>query len=100
MKSSPQLKDGTLRSGQYDGSNDDGYILGSVESSTNSSPVMNEKNPSPPRAQPQTNGSQASRSVSPAPMTGFATGTSPMYPYSMHSGFPFHDAHTATAIRG
>jgi hypothetical protein len=71
VKSSPQLKEGTLRPSQYDGSNDDGYMLGSVESSTNNSPVMNEKKASPPR--PQTISSQASRSVSPAPMTGFAT---------------------------
>ncbi|KAF4636074.1 hypothetical protein G7Y89_g2005 [Cudoniella acicularis] len=98
VKSSPQLKDGTLRSGQYDGSSEDGYVLGSAESTADSSPLMMEKKPSPPRTQNPT--SQASRSASPAPMTGFVTGTSPMYPYNIHSGFPFHDAHTATAIRG
>ena len=98
MKSSPQLKDGTLRSGQYDGSNDDGYILGSNDSTADNSPLMMEKKPLPPRT--QTASTQASRSASPAPMTGFVTGTSPMYPYNVHSGFPFHDAHAATAIRG
>lgn len=96
-KSSPQLKDGSLRSGQYDGSNDTGYVLGSVESTAESSPVMAERETTPPRS--QVTSMQTSRSASPAPMTGFATGTSPMY-YSMHVGFPFHDTHTATAIRG
>ncbi|KAH6668693.1 putative phosphatase regulatory subunit-domain-containing protein [Halenospora varia] len=97
VKSSPTLKDGTLRSGQFDGSNEDGYILGSGDSTAESSPLMMEKKPSPPRTQNPT--SQASRSASPAPMTGFVTGTSSKYPYNMHSGFPFHDAHTPTAIR-
>jgi len=96
VKSSPQLKDGTLRSGQYDGSGEDGYILGSVDSSADSSPVMMEKR-SPPRTQKAS--TQASRSASPAPMTGFASGTSPMY-HNLHAGFPFHDTHAATAIRG
>lgn len=93
-KPSPQLKDGTLRSGQYDGTNEDGYILGSVDSSANNSPVMMEKR-SPPRTKVST---QASRSTSPAPMTGFVSGTSPMY-HNLHAGF-LHDAHAATAIRG
>jgi hypothetical protein len=96
VKSSPQLKDGTMRSGQYDGSNDDGYILGSAESTADNSPLMMEKR-SPPRTQKTS--TQASRSASPAPMTGFVTGTSPMY-HNLHAGFPFHDAHTPTAIRG
>ncbi|TVY59702.1 Protein phosphatase 1 regulatory subunit 3C, partial [Lachnellula suecica] len=72
VKSSPQLKDGTLRSGQYDGSNDDGYILGSVDSTADNSPQMTEKKQSPPRTQQPS--MQASRSTSPAPMTGFVTG--------------------------
>jgi len=96
VKSSPQLKDGTLRSGQYDGSNEDGYILDSADSTANSSPVMMEKR-SPPRTQKAS--TQASRSASPAPMTGFISGTSPMY-RNLHAGFPFHDTHAATAIRG
>jgi hypothetical protein len=98
VKSSLQLKDGTLRPGQYDGSNEDGYILGSTDSTANNSPLLIEKKPSPPRT--QTASTQASRSASPAPMTGFVTDTSPMYPYNMHGGFPFHDTHAATAIRG
>ncbi|CZR61430.1 related to GIP2 Glc7p-interacting protein [Phialocephala subalpina] len=95
-KSSPQLKDGTMRSGQFDGANDDGYILGSVDSTADNSPLMMEKR-SPPRTQKAS--TQASRSASPAPMTGFVSGTSPMY-HNLHAGFPFHDTHTATAIRG
>lgn len=98
VKSSPQLKDGTLRPGQFDGANDEGYILGSSDSSASNSPVMNEKKASPPRSP---NNAQVSRSVSPAPMTGFAMGTSPMYLQHMHASvYPFHDAHTPTAIRG
>jgi hypothetical protein len=97
VKSSPQLKEGTLRSGQYDGSNEDGYIFGSVDSTANNSPLLTDKKPSPPRTQ-QTS-THASRSPSPAPMTGFVSGTSPMY-HNLHAGFPFHDTHTATAIRG
>lgn len=96
VKSSPQVKDGTLRSGQFDGTNDDGYLLGSTESSSDSSPLMMEKTLSP-RSQAQN--SQTGRSASPAPMTGFVTGTSPMYPYQIH-GFQLPDAHAATAIRG
>ncbi|TVY18617.1 Protein phosphatase 1 regulatory subunit 3A [Lachnellula arida] len=96
VKSSPQLKEGTLKSGQLDGSNDDGYVLGSTESTADSSPLMTEKT-SPPRT--QTASVRASRSTSPAPMTGFVTGTSPMY-HNMHNGFPFRDTYTATAIRG
>jgi hypothetical protein len=96
VKSSPQLKDGTLRPGQYDGANDDGYILGSEDSTASSSPLMMERQ-SPPKAQKAS--TQASRSTSPAPMTGFVSGTSPVY-QNLHTGFPFLDAHTATAIRG
>ena len=96
VKSSPQLKDGTLRSGQYDGGNEDGYALGSADSTAESSPLMMEKR-SPPQTQQAS--SRASRSASPAPMTGFVTGTSPMY-HHLHAGFPFHDTHAATAIRG
>lgn len=96
VKSSPQLKDGTMRSGQYDGANEEGYILGSTDSTAESSPLMMEKR-SPPRSQKAS--TQASRSASPAPMTGFISGTSPMY-HNLHAGFPFHDTHAATAIRG
>jgi len=95
VKSSPQLKDGTLPTGQLDGTNDEGYTLGSEESTADSSPVMMQQTSSPIKAPMQT-----SRSTSPAPMTGFVTGTSSMYPYHMHGGFPFHDTHAATAIRG
>jgi len=96
-KTSPQLKDGTLQAEQYDGSNDDGYLVASVDSTAESSPLMMERMPTP---QTQKKAStQASRSASPAPMTGFVSGTSPMY-HNLHAGFPFHDAHTATAIRG
>jgi hypothetical protein len=98
VKSSPQLKDGTLKSGKYDGGNEDGYLLASADSTASNSPQMAEKKASPPRA--QMSNTQTSRSVSPAPMTGFATGTSPMYLNHMHTGFPFRDAHTPTAIRG
>ena len=95
-KSSPQIKEGTLKSGQYDGSCDS-YVLGSVESSNNSSPItMASVDRNPPRTQPPP---QTSQSSSPAPMTGFVTGTSPMYPYQ-RSEFPWYDAHTATAIQG
>jgi hypothetical protein len=96
VKSSPQLKDGTLRSGQYDGNNDEGYMLSSTDSTADSSPVMMEKQ-SPPRTQKAS--TQVSRSASPAPMTGFVTGTSSVY-HNLHVGFPFHDTHTATAILG
>ncbi|PVH82468.1 carbohydrate-binding module family 21 protein [Cadophora sp. DSE1049] len=95
-KTSPQLKDGTMRSGQYDGTNDDGYVLGSADSTADSSPLMMERMSAP---QSQKASTQASRSASPAPMTGFVSGTSPMY-QNLHAGFPFHDTHTATAIRG
>ncbi|RDW59869.1 hypothetical protein BP6252_12956 [Coleophoma cylindrospora] len=101
-KNSPQIKEGTLRSGQYDGNADDGYILGSADSTASNSPLMmqpaSETKPSPLRNQQQS--SQASRSTSPAPMTGFVTGTSPMYPYQMTGGLLFNEAHTPTAIRG
>ncbi|CZT48670.1 related to GIP2 Glc7p-interacting protein [Rhynchosporium secalis] len=97
VKSSPQLKDGILKSDQYDGSNDDGYVLASVDSTADSSPLMMQTIPT---LQDQKKAStQASRSASPAPMTGFVSGTSPMY-HNLHAGFSFHDAHTPTAIRG
>ena len=92
------MKDGTLRSGKYDGGIEDGYLLASADTTASNSPQMVEKKASPPRA--QMSNTQTSRSVSPAPMTGFATGTSPMYLNHMHTGFPFRDAHTPTAIRG
>ncbi|CAD6446838.1 0c2e6454-9b33-485b-853e-23f56a336a24 [Sclerotinia trifoliorum] len=98
VKNSPQLKDGTARSGQYDGNNDDGYLFGSVDSTASNSPItmphMNHRSSSH-GASPE-----GTRSTSPAPMTGFVSGTSPMYPYHMHGGFPFNDTHSATAIRG
>lgn len=85
--------------GQYDG-NDDGYALESDTSSPdNSSPLMMQliKRPSTSR----TDSAASQRSTSPAPMTSFVTGTSPMYPYNMHSGSMFNnEAHTPTAIRG
>ncbi|TAQ87881.1 hypothetical protein B7494_g3791 [Chlorociboria aeruginascens] len=77
VKSSPQLKEGTLRSGQYDGGNDEGYVLGSAESTADNSPVMAERKTSPPTLHTQdatTSPSQsAPRSASPAPMTGFVS---------------------------
>ncbi|KAL3424954.1 protein phosphatase regulator [Phlyctema vagabunda] len=100
-KNSPQAKDGTLRPGPYDGNNDDVYVLGSVDSTASNSPLMMqapENKNTLPRAQPQPS-TQAARSASPAPMTGFATGTSPMY-HHLHGGFLFNEAHAATAIRG
>ncbi|PBP25400.1 protein phosphatase regulator [Diplocarpon rosae] len=94
-KNSPQLKDGTLRAGQFDGGTEDGYILGSADSTAENSPMMMEKI----MPQSQKASSRASRSASPAPMTGFVSGTSPMY-HNLHAGFSFHDTHAATAIRG
>lgn len=105
VKSSPQLKDGTLssRPSQYDG-NDDSYALESTSPlpSANSSPaqqIHTGHRPSPPRMDSGT-GSPAARPASSAPMTGFVTSTSPMYPYNRLSGFPFNETHAATAIRG
>lgn len=100
-KSSPQLKDGTVKSNPYENFNDDGYALGSAESTASNSPLMMvEKKPSPPRS--GMSSLQITRSTSPAPMTGFATGTSSMYPYpyQVYGGLPFQEAHSATAIRG
>ncbi|KAJ5054478.1 uncharacterized protein L3040_000752 [Drepanopeziza brunnea f. sp. 'multigermtubi'] len=68
-RNSPQLKDGTLRAGQLDGSSGEGFALGSAESSTVSSPMMMERI-LPPSQKAST---RASRSASPAPMTGFAS---------------------------
>ncbi|KAI9733766.1 MAG: hypothetical protein M1818_007180 [Claussenomyces sp. TS43310] len=106
VKSSPQLKDGTLgsRPVQYDGNND-GYVLRSESPSPQSigSPVQPStishppQRPSPPRMD---SGGVQARSTSPAPTSGFITGTSPVYPIRMHGGFPFGEAYTATAIRG
>jgi len=48
VKSSPQLKDGTLRSGSYDGINEDRYILGSVGSTANSERSVEQNRPAPP----------------------------------------------------
>jgi hypothetical protein len=103
VKSSPQLKDGTLgtRSAQYDG-NDDGYILRSESPSPDQgSPLQIQmaRNPTP-RTESNTSKPEAARSASPAPMTGFVTGTSPAYLNNMRGSFPFNEAYTATAIRG
>ncbi|KAB8301634.1 hypothetical protein EYC80_003472 [Monilinia laxa] len=99
VKNSPQLKDGTARSGQFDGNNDDGYLFGSVDTTASNSPIT--MAPMVQRPSPQSSGlsPQGTRSTSPAPMTGFVSGTSPMYSH-MHGGFPFNDTHAATAIRG
>lgn len=71
-KSSPQLKDGTIKSNPYENSNDDGYALGSADSTASNSPLMMvEKKSSPPRS--GMSSLQITRSTSPAPMTGFAT---------------------------
>ncbi|RDL30107.1 uncharacterized protein BP5553_10385 [Venustampulla echinocandica] len=96
-KNSPQLKDGTLRSGKYEGSSDS-YVLNSADSTATNSPLMMEKKPSPPRTQTPSN--QGSRSASPAPMTDLIPVTSPGYLYNNHATFPFHDTHTPTAILG
>jgi hypothetical protein len=100
VKSSPQLKDGALRSGQYDGNNDDGYLFGSADSTASNSPVTMTMDRKPSPTQTPTTTPSVIRSTSPAPMTGFVSGTSPMYPYHMHGGFSFHETHAATAIRG
>lgn len=100
MKNSPQLKDGTARSGQYDGNNDDGYLFGSAESTASNSPITMAHIDSRPSPHSSGVSPQGTRSTSPAPMTGFVSGTSSMYPYHMHGGFSFNDAHAATAIRG
>ncbi|KAJ8060846.1 hypothetical protein OCU04_009930 [Sclerotinia nivalis] len=98
VKNSPQLKDGTARSGQYDGNNDDGYLFGSVDSTASNSPITMQHMSN--RSSSLGASPEGTRSTSPAPMTGFVSGTSPMYPYHMHGGFPFNDTHAATAIRG
>ncbi|KAF7908927.1 uncharacterized protein EAE98_006221 [Botrytis deweyae] len=100
VKNSPQLKDGTARSGQYDGNNDDGYLFGSAESTASNSPITMAHIDSRPSPHSSGVSPQGTRSTSPAPMTGFVSGTSSMYPYHMHGGFSFNDAHAATAIRG
>jgi len=95
-RSSPQFKDGTMKSGQLDGSNESAYVLGSSESTPDNSPVMME----PKNQLTKTEPSRSARSSSPAPMTSLVTGTSPMYsPFEVRD-IPFHEAHTATAIRG
>ncbi|KAK6610379.1 protein phosphatase regulator [Botrytis cinerea] len=100
VKNSPQLKDGTARSGQYDGNNDDGYLFGSAESTASNSPITMAHIDTRPSPHQSGVSPQGTRSTSPAPMTGFVSGTSSMYPYHMHGGFSFNDAHAATAIRG
>lgn len=102
-----------MRSGQFDGSNDDGYILnsalGSAESTAGNSPLQSllkqgSGDASPlqkvTNQSPSPTHTQMKRSSSPAPMTGIATGTSPIYAYQFHNSFPFHETHTATAIKG
>ncbi|ELR05386.1 hypothetical protein VC83_05792 [Pseudogymnoascus destructans] len=103
-KNSPPLKDGTLNSrpAQYDGTNDSntGYVVESESSSPdNSSPLMMQMVQRPAMASRSGSGT-IQRSVSPAPMTGFVTGTSRMYPYDAHNASVFNEAHTPTAIRG
>ncbi|KAI9640109.1 hypothetical protein NHQ30_011511 [Ciborinia camelliae] len=101
VKNSPQLKDGTVRSSQFDGNNDDGYLFGSVDSTASNSPITMTHMDSRPSPQSTGVSPQVTRSTSPAPMTGFVSGTSPMYPYHMHGGFLSNDTHaSSTAIRG
>lgn len=90
------------RPGQFDGT-EEGYTVDSAQSSilssANSSPaeqIQNDQRPSSPRMDSGA-GASAPRS---GPMTGFLTGTSPMYPYNRIGGFPFNETHAATAIRG
>ncbi|KAA8572167.1 hypothetical protein EYC84_002079 [Monilinia fructicola] len=73
VKNSPQLKDGTARSGQFDGNNDDGYLFGSVDTTASNSPIT--MAPMDKRPSPQASGvsPQGTRSTSPAPMTGFVS---------------------------
>jgi len=88
--------------GQYDGTNDskNGYVEESDNSSPdNSSPLMMQTVQRPPLGSKSGSGT-IQRSVSPAPMTGFVTGTSRMYPHSVHNASLFSDAHAPTAIRG
>lgn len=95
-RSSPQFKDGTMRSSQLDGSNEAEYVVSSSDSTADNSPVIAERKQLPARTEP----SRPVRSSSPAPMTSLVTGTSPMYsPFEIRD-FPFHEAYTATAIRG
>ncbi|ESZ95801.1 carbohydrate-Binding Module family 21 protein [Sclerotinia borealis F-4128] len=100
VKNSPQLKDGTARPGQFDGNNDDGYSFGSSDSTASNSPTTMTHMDTRPSFQSPEVSPQGTRSTSPAPMTGFVSGTSPMYPYHTHGGFSFNDTHPATAIRG
>lgn len=97
-KNSPQLKDGTLsRNGQIDGGND-GYGLRSVSPSP---PQIGSPLQTVQASQPRSEqADRMARSNSPAPMTGFVTGTSPLYLYNAYAGFPFNEAHAAPAIRG
>lgn len=85
-----------MKSSQLDGSPDSDYVLGSPDSTADNSPVMTERKPQPTRSEP----SRTARSNSPAPMTSIVTGTSPMYSAFEGRDFPFHEAHTPTAIRG
>lgn len=95
-RSSPQFRDGTIGSSQLDGSNESEYVTSSYDSTADNSPVIMDRKPQPAR----TESSRPARSSSPAPMTSLVTGTSPMYsPFEVRD-FPFHEAHTATAIRG
>lgn len=104
VKTSPQLKDGTLASRPtgYDGIADDGYVLDSETSSPegNSPLMMQTLGPKKPAAINRSQSEVLPRSQSPAPMTGF-TGTSPMYPYYQHGGGSmFGDGLVPKAIRG
>ncbi|KAM3068511.1 hypothetical protein ACMFMG_011043 [Clarireedia jacksonii] len=73
VKSSPQLKDGALRSGQYDGNNDDGYLFGSADSTASNSPVTMTMDRKPSPTQTPSTTPPVIRSTSPAPMTGFVS---------------------------
>ena len=90
-KSSPQAKDGTAKVSQFDGAADN-YALSSVDSSSNSSPIT-----MAPTTQKRLVAAHNGR-VSPAPLTGFATGMSiSMY---QRPEYPWNQAHSPTAITG
>ncbi|RAL64156.1 hypothetical protein DID88_002049 [Monilinia fructigena] len=73
VKNSPQLKDGTARSGQFDGNNDDGYLFGSVDTTASNSPITMAPMNKRPSTQSSGVSPQGTRSTSPAPMTGFVS---------------------------
>ncbi|QSZ31495.1 hypothetical protein DSL72_001062 [Monilinia vaccinii-corymbosi] len=92
-KNSPQMKDGTARSGQFDGNNDDGYLVGSVDTTASNSPLAMPPMGNRPTPQSSSGGSpKGTRSTSPAPMTGFVSGTSPINPRLKSSFNDYLDA--------